>query len=202
MNKLGLLTMAARYAPRILQLQRRTWIMLGVGLLVMVILFIWAAIALIGWLLSVVLGLGATAPEAARGAIASVEQQIGQVLPSAREQIAAVIPGLQVMPQTQRDVSGTDPAPVARFPGFARTTWFREGRRITVQYDGRADYAAVLSHYVQGFAALGYTQAVQSATRDSETHVWTKGAEHFLVNITSKPKGVVSVRIETHVKPN
>ena len=201
MNKLGLFALAAQTAPKVFQVRRRTWILLGVGLLILLGLSISAALALIGWFFGQVQGWSAAAPEAARGALATAERQVEQVVPGAREKVAAglseLVPALKSEGRPQREVSGTDIAPVARYPGLARTYWHREGRQVTVQYEGRADYAAVLGHYIQGFTSLGYTQDLQSATPEAETHAWTKGKQHYLAKVVGKPKGVVFVQIET-----
>lgn len=197
MNKLGLFALAAQAAPKVFQVRRRTWIMLGIGLLILLGLAIWAVIALTGWFFGQVQGWGAVAPEAARGALENVERQVEQVVPGAREKLGEFVPALKPEDRPQRDVSGTDVAPVARYPGFLRTAWHREGRQVTARYEGQADYAAVLSHYIQGFTTLGYAQEVQSATPEAEAHAWVKGKQRYLVKVTAKPKGTVSVQIET-----
>ncbi|MCU0933478.1 MAG: hypothetical protein MUE86_03335 [Thiobacillaceae bacterium] len=197
MNKLGFFAVAAQAANRVLQVRRRTWVLLGVAMLTLFGLLIWAAVALIGWFFGQAQGLSAAAPEAARDAIATVERQVEQVIPGAREKVAEYVPILKSEDRPQRDVSGTDFAPVARYPGLTRTFWHREGRQVNVHYEGRADYAAVLGHYVQGFAKLGYTQELQSATPEAETHAWVKGKQRYLAKIVSEPRGMVSVDIET-----
>jgi hypothetical protein len=197
MNKLGLIGLAAQAAPRVFQIRRRTWIMLGAGLLILFGLMIWAAFALIGWFFAQLQGWSDAAPEAARGALATVERQVEQVAPGAREKMSEIVPILKAGDWPQRDVSGTDIAPVERYPGLKRTHWQREGRQINVHYEGRADYVTVLGHYVQGFTSLGYTQELQSATPEAETHAWIKGKQRFLAKIVGKPKGVVFVQIET-----
>lgn len=197
MNKFSLFTLAARVAPKIFQVKRRTWILLGLALLILFALLIWAAIALIGWFFGLAQGWSAAAPQAARDALATVEQQVEQVVPGAREKVSEYVPILRSEDRPRRDVSGTDFAPVGRYPGLARTFWHREGRLLTVRYEGRADYATVLGHYVQGFAALGYTQELQSATPEAETHAWSKGNKRYLAKIASEAKGMVSVEIET-----
>lgn len=190
MNRLGVVALVA---SRVMQVRRRTWVLLGLGLLVLTGLLIWAAIALMGWFFGQVQGWSAKAPEAAQGALATVEQ----MAPGAREKVAEYVSILKPEERPQREVSGTDLAPVARYPGLVRTYWHREGRNVSAHYEGRADYAAVLAHYLQGFAALGYSQELQSATPEAETHVWTKGPQRFLAKIISTPKGGVSVQIET-----
>ena len=200
MNKPGLFAAAAQFAPRLFQVRRSTWIAAGVGLLVLFGLLIWAALALISWFFGQVQGWSAAAPEAARGVLETVEKQVEQVVPGAQEKLAEVVPILKSGDRPQRDVTGTDIAPVARYPGLTRTYWHREGRQINEHFEGRADYVAVLDHYVRGFTALGYTQELQSATPESETHAWIKGNQRYLAKIASEPKGMVSVDIETTLK--
>lgn len=197
MTKLGLFAQAA---PRLFQVRRRTWILLGMALLALFGVSIWAAIALMGWFFGQVQGWSSAAPEVVRGTLATVERQVEQAVPGAREKIFEVVPILKPEDRPRRDVSGTDFAPVVRYAGLVRTYWHREGRTVTVQYEGRADYAAVLGHYIQGFASQGYTQELQSAVREAETHAWVKGKQRFLAKIVGQPKGVVSVQIETTVE--
>ena len=49
-NKLEVIALAAQAAPKLFQVQRRTWIGIGVSVLVLLGLLLWAAVALIGWL--------------------------------------------------------------------------------------------------------------------------------------------------------
>ena len=202
MNTPGLFAAAAQFAPRFFQIRRRTWIAVGVGLLVLFGLLIWAAVALMGWFLGQAQGWMGTAPEAARGAM----EQVEQVVPGMREKLGELMPALipgghkSAVTQPQRDVSGTDLGPVARYPGLARTYWHREGKQVAIEYAGAADYAAVLDHYAKGFAAQGYAQTVQSAQADAETHEYAKGAERLLIKITQKSRDGVSVRVETNLQ--
>jgi hypothetical protein len=200
MSKLSFLALAAQAAqaaPKIFPVRRRTWVLLSLSVLFLLGLLMWAMIALSGWFFSQVQIWNAAAPEAARGALATVERQVEQVAPGAREKLAEIVPIINAGKRPQRDVTGTDIAPVARYPGLTRTFWHREGRLITVHFEGPADYLAVLDHYVRGFTALGYTQELQSATPEAETHAWIKGNQHYLAKIVSQPKGMVSVDIET-----
>ncbi|MCP5279166.1 MAG: hypothetical protein H6935_12500 [Thiobacillus sp.] len=195
--KTPILLAAAQFAPRLFQGHRRTWIAAGVVMLMMFGLLIWAAISLMGWFFGQVQGWSATAPETARDALETVERQVEQAVPGAREKISEYVPLFKPEGRLQRDVSGTDFVPVARYPGLVRTYWHREGRQITVHYEGRADFAVVLDHYIQGFASLGYTQDLRSASPESETHAWMKGKQRYLAKIIAEPKGMVSVHIET-----
>jgi hypothetical protein len=97
-----------------------------------------------------------------------------------------------------RDVSGTDVGPVARYPGLARSHWHRDGREITVRYEGRADYAAVLDHYVRGFAAQGYTPEPAIRAPEGERHEYLKDADRVgFVLAQGCPKGKVKATIVT-----
>ncbi|MHB8915768.1 MAG: hypothetical protein ACYC4K_08150 [Thiobacillus sp.] len=203
MIKSGLFAFAAQFAPRLFQVRRRTWIAVGVGLLVLFILLIWAGLALMGWLFGQAQGWMGGAPEAARGAI----EQVERALPGAREKLGKFVPALKPMPTlnpgptpepgpTRRDVSGTDLGPVARYPGLPRTYWQRDGNRVTIEYQGEADYVAVLDHYTNGFAAQGYAQSVQSAAPTGETHEYTKGSQRIGLQVAQLPQGVVRARIE------
>jgi len=192
MNKLGLFAFATQFAPRLFQVRRRTWVAVGVGLLVLVGLLIWAAVASIGWFFGQAQGLMGAAPEAVRSAME-------QAVPGVREKLGEFVPAIKP-PQPRRDVSGTDLGPVARYPGLARTYWHREGRQVTIEYEGAADYAAVLDHYAKGFATQGFAQTVQSAQPDAETHEYIRGAERVVFKITRTARDSVSARIETSLQ--
>ena len=192
MNKPGLSAFAAQFAPRLFQVRRRTWVAIGGGLLVLFGLLIWAVLALLGWLFGQAQSWMGAAPEAARGAMERVEQAV----PGVREKLGEFVPGLKPS-SPPRDVSGTDVGPVARYPGLARTSWQREGKQVTIEYEGEADYTAVLGHYAKGFAAQGYAQTVLSAQLDAETHEYTKGGERVTLKVAQLHKGAVSARIET-----
>ncbi len=190
MSKLGLFSLAA---ARVMRVRGRTWLLLGLTLLVMFGLLIWAALALMGWFFGQVQGWSAAAPQATQDALAKVEA----VVPGARETVAEYVPLLKPEDRPRRDVSGTDFAPVERYPGLPRTYWNREGRQVTVQYEGQADYARVLEHYIQGFVAQGYTQDLQSASPDAERHAWSLDHKRYVTRISRTPQGAVSVHIET-----
>ena len=195
MNKLGLFAFATQFAPRLFQVRRRTWVAVGVGLLVLVGLLLWAAVASIGWFFGQAQGLMGAAPEAVRGTM----EQAKQAVPGAREKLGEFVPAIKPS-QPRRDVSGTDLGPVARYPGLARTYWHREGKQVTIEYEGEADYAAVLDHYAKGFAAQGFVQTVLSAQPDAETHEYIKGAERLVFKITQTSRNGVSARLETRLQ--
>ena len=197
MNKLGALGLAGRVAPGFLNIRRNTWIGIGVSLLVVLGLLIWAAFAMIAWGVGQAQNMAGSLPEAAKG----VMQQAEAMVPGVREKLGALVPEqlkseLSPAPSPQRDVSGTDFAPVARYPGLVRTHWQRDGVQVAVSYEGKADYVAVLDHYTKGFAVQGFAQAVQSAMPDAEVHEYTKGSDRMRLSIVQRTGSVVSVRIE------
>jgi len=178
------------FVGRVFAIGRRTWILIAVVLAALAALAIWAAIGVAGWLFGMAREGVAAAPEAARAVTAQVEQAV----PGARERLGELVPALKPEPPP-RDVSGTDVGPVARYPGLARSHWHREGREITVRYEGRADYAAVLDHYVQGFAAQSYAQSVMSAAPEGEEHDYRRGEDRVRFKIAQLPQGKVQAMI-------
>jgi hypothetical protein len=198
MNIPFLLT-ATQFASRLMQVRRSTWVALGVGVLVFIGLLIWAAIALLGWLWGQSQTWMEKTPAVAHEALAQIErvvpgagETLGQLAPS---HVPASEPVKKPPAQTQRDVSGTDLAPVARYPGLARTDWQRWGKQVIIEYEGKADYATVLDHYLKGFAERGFVQVVQSASATAETHEFTQGLERIGLAIMQKPNDNVSVKL-------
>jgi hypothetical protein len=196
MSKLGLLGYAAALFPAILQVRRSTWIAAGVGFLVLLGLTAWAAVALVGALWGQARNLSDAAPDVLREATRAAVGQVEVVVPGMREKLGEIVPALKAE-QPRRDVSGTDVGPVARYPGLARDYWHREGREITVRYEGVADYATVLDYYVKGFAAQGYRQNLLSAAPDAERHEYLKDADRVGFVLAKDPKGEVKVTIVT-----
>ena len=225
MHKPGLLTYVAQFAPGLFRVRRSTWITVGVGLLVFLGFLIWAAMVLIGWLWGQTQTLAGAAPDAVRGTARGVVSRVEEFVPGARavlDQVAASVPDARgalgrvteqlpgasellvgILPASkpeaplQRDVSGQDLGPVARFPGLARTQWQRTAEGAVVDYEGKADYVKVLDYYAKGFVSAGFEQTVQSSTLEAETHQYTKDRERLILKIAQKPKGLVGVRIET-----
>lgn len=190
MSKSGLFVLAAQIAPAIFRVRGGTWLALAVAMIAALALVVWGVIVLLGWLWGQGQALTEGAPEAARTVIAQVETAV----PGAREKLGEIVPALKPEPPP-RDVSGTDIGPVARYPGLARSHWHREGREITVRYEGPADYAAVLDHYARGFAARGYVQSVLSAAPEQEKHDYLKDGDRIAFTLAQQPKGKVKVTL-------
>lgn len=177
---------------RIFSISRRTWIFLSVTFLAVILLLIWAAISTAGWLFGMARDSVNAAPEAVRAATAQVEQ----VIPGVHEKLGVLVPGLK--PETPpREVSGTDPAPVARFPGLARVQWQRDDQQVQVRYQGKADFSSVLKHYTQEFAALGYQHTLLSATSTEERHEFIKDGELFTIVFSLLERDVVTIALSS-----
>ena len=134
-----------------------------------------------------------SAPELAR----SVTAQVEQISPRVAETLREVVPSAAATASPKQDVSGSDIGPVSRFPGLVRTEWHRDGSRITVRYQGSANYASVLDHYRTGFVANGFTQEVLSASTVTERHTFTKSDEQIEFAIERSEDGTVAVTLVT-----
>lgn len=204
LNKLGLLVKTASWLSNI---RARTWLILGAVALGLAGLLVWAAIALLSWLW----GQAPTAAEASKRIAGDAMTQVEQVAPGIREQAEQWLPA-GVKEQAQKwlpgfgttlptsDVSGSDVGPVPRFPGLVRTHFAREGKIEEARYAGPAAFATVLAHYVQGFAAAGYTQEVISATTEGEQHRFRRGGESIDFSLLRRPGGVMEVRLQTPLR--
>ena len=135
----------------------------------------------------------AIAPEATRGVIEQVEKN----LPGADQ----VLEKLRTIgaPAPVHEVSGTDPAPVSRYPGFVRTQWIRDAQHITVRYEGQAAFADVLGHYTAGFAKAGYRQNLLSAKSGEETYEYIKGDERVVLTFARESRDRVRLDILTRL---
>jgi hypothetical protein len=181
---------------RVFSISRRTWIFLSVTLVVFIAMAIWATISAAGWLFGMARDGVNAAPEAVRAATTQVEQ----VLPGVQEKLGVLVPALK--PESQpREVSGTDPAPVARFPGLARVQWQRDEQQVRVRYEGKADLPAVITHYSQTFAAQGFRQNLLSASPTEERHEYIKGSERFTLAFALRDRQIVSVDLSTWQQP-
>jgi len=87
MHRLGLLGFAVQYAPRIVQIRRRTWIGFGVGLLLLFGLAIGAVLALIVWFFSQAQGWTGSMQELLADPAGLLMQQVEHFLSAVREQL-------------------------------------------------------------------------------------------------------------------
>lgn len=173
---------------RLLSIRRRTWIILSLLFLTFVALLIWATISIAGWLFGIARDGAGAAPEALQAAAAQVEQ----VVPGVQEKLGALLPALR-SPPALREVSGSDPAPVPRYPGMLRVQWQDADGQVTVRYQGEAALPEVIRHYVEGFTAQGYRQQVLTATPEQERHAFVRDNSHFSLVFSATTGGQVTV---------
>jgi hypothetical protein len=190
MNMPAFAVLFKQLAPRLLQVRRSTWMAIGLALFTLIIVLIWLAISLSGWLWGQAKSLSEGVPETAR----LIASQAEQVVPGAREAIGSLVPTLKTE-APPRDVSGMDIGPVSRYPGLARSHWHRDGQEITMRYEGRADYHAVLDYYAKSFAAQGYVQRVISATPAEEAHEYLKDNDRVRFMIAQLPQGKIKATL-------
>lgn len=190
MSKSGFIVLAAQFVPAVFRIRSGTWLALAVGMLGVLMLLAWGLVSSLAWVWGKTQTLADGAPDAARSVIAQMETTI----PGAREKLGEIVPAIKPEP-LPRDVSGTDIGPVARYPGLARSYWHREGREISVRYEGPADYSRVLDHYVSGFAAQGYAQSVLSASPGLARHEYVRNADRIGFTLAQLPKGKVKASL-------
>ncbi len=189
-----LLHTLSRVIPqRFFSIRRSTWIAMSLFLTTLFALVVWGLFALGSWLWSMARDGVAIAPEATRGVIEQVEKN----LPGADQ----VLEKLRTIgaPAPVHEVSGTDPAPVSRYPGFVRTQWIRDAQYISVRYEGQAAFADVLGHYATGFAKAGYRQSLLSATSSEETYEYIKGDERIVLTFARESRDRVRLDILTRL---
>lgn len=178
-------------ASSLRNVRARTWLILGAGGLVFLGLLVWAAIAVLSW----VWGQAATVSDTGKRLASVAVTQVEQVVPGLKEQLGGWLPALGEEPLGS-DVSGTDIGPIPRYPGLVRTHFAREGQLVEAHYAGRMAFDAVLAHYVQGFAAAGYTQQVISATSEGEHHRYLRGQESIDFWLLRGTGGKLDVRLK------
>jgi hypothetical protein len=197
MDTRALMVYAADMAPRVLNIRRKTWYWIIGIVLVGFALIMWVLLASAQWLFQqgrdVANGMVDQAPTVTQ----TVLNQVNEIAPGAKETIDGVIGGLSVSlgssAPVQREVSGTDLAPVARYSGLTRVAWDQAG---VVEYEGKAQFQQVREHYSVGFLQRGFTESSLSGTQESEVHEYRSGDERFIVTTTQKSSDVVHLRIE------
>lgn len=192
----------AQAASSLRNIRVRTWPILGAVAIGLVGLLVWAVVAILSWLWAQAPAVTEAGKRFAGEAMTRAEQvapdlkdQAEQWVPGVKEQVDRWLPGLGEKPPVS-DVSGTDVGPVPRFPGLMRSHFVREGQAVEVRYAGHAAFDAVLTHYVQGFAAAGYAQQVMSATPEGEQHRFQRELESIDLSLTRRPGGLLEVRLK------
>ena len=191
MNQLSESRFTARAARSLGRIRPRTLLTVGAVALLMLALMTWAGIASFSWLWGQVpAGFGA-----GKRIAGEAVTQIDKVAPGLKEQVGQWLPGReQTAPLS--DVSGNDAGPVPRYPGLVRSHFSREGQTLEVRYTGHATFDAVLTHYVQGFAATNHAHEVLFATAEGEQHRFRRDQESIDLSLLRRPGGLLELRLK------
>jgi hypothetical protein len=193
MDARRLMMYATDLAPRVLNIPRKTWYWTIGILLLTFVLIVWALIASAQWLFTqgrdVANGVINNAPTVTQ----TVLGQVNEIAPGAKEAIDGVMGSLTLSAPAQREVSGTDFAPVDRYNGMKRVAWDQAG---IVEYEGKAQFNDVRGHYTAGFSQQGFSELSLSGTQEAEVHEYRSGDARFIVTTTQKSSDLIHVRIE------
>jgi hypothetical protein len=202
-------------------ISRKTVYWIVGSVLFVAVLLIWALIASAQWLLyqsrDAAVGMVNNAPKISEVVLGNVEQvmpgamkTLEGVVPGAKEAFEGVVPGatgaigalesvlggFDLKRSAQREVSGTDVAPIVRYSGLVRIAWDKAG---VAQYEGKADFKQVRDHYSNGFIEQGYIETNVSANQDTEVQEYLKDKDRYKLTTTQKSPSIVQLKIEKMV---
>jgi hypothetical protein len=203
------------------RISRKTVYWIIGGVLLALVLLVWAFIAAAQWLMyqgkDAAVGIVNNAPkisevvlgkvenvipgakETIEGVVPDAKKAIDDVVPGASGALGSVLEGLDMKRSAQREVSGTDVAPIARYTDLVRTAWDKAG---IVHYEGKADFKQVRNHYSNGFIAQGYVETIISSNQETEVHEYLKGQERYKLTTTQKSSSIVQLKIEKMLVQN
>lgn len=174
MKQVAILYTLKHFAPRLMAVRKRTWLLLALGAAVVTLLLAWAAIAVLSW----AWGQASSVADTGRQAAGSVYERVEQAVPGVAQVLEPWIGDLSKsvdggQPPGQ-DVSGVDPAGLVRFPGLVRTYYANDAGRVEVRYTGAVDMQAALRHYVGQLENAAYRHDILLATPASERHRFSR----------------------------
>ncbi len=162
------------FAPRLLAVRKRTWLLLALGAAAVTGLLAWVAIALLGW----AWGQATDVADTGRQAAGSVLERVEQAVPGVAEVLEPWIGGAgkpaDATQPSGQEVSGVDPAGLVRHAGLERTYYANDAGRVEVRYTGAGDMQAALRHYVGQLENAGYRHDIVLATPAAERHRFSK----------------------------
>lgn len=151
----------------------------GIGLLIVVILVIWAFIAGFGFVseklphwISGAEKVGGAAIEKAKEALPLIEEKAKEVSPEIAERIKGIIPGEEI---PEKDVGGEDMAGIPRVPNMVRVSFNISNEKRAIGYKGKVEFGAVINFYDKEMSALGFKKKVLSASAHEEVLEYKKG---------------------------
>ena len=185
----------------------KQWLLLGLGALrhsrklkialiasalltlLFLVLAIWAAISLFGWIGGQVPG----AWEKVKEQAPAVQQRIEEVVPGAGQAAERLLPG---QAPALQDVAGEDIGGVPRFAGLVRTRYSVEGAARSVTYEGEASFRAVADHYAARFLEKGWTPRLLYADAREERREYLAPTSRFELHIKEGERVSVTLREE------
>lgn len=198
MKQAAILYALSGIGSRLARVRARTWMFLGLGVAAVLALLAWAAVAVLSWAWGQVPALAESGRQAAGAAMAQAEQ----VAPGLKTRLEPLLgeAGLGKAEAPAADVSGSDLAGVARYPGSVRTYYAREAGRTELRYLGKGEIRAVLDHYAAQLAAAGYAHEVLAAAPEAERHRFAKTGDALDFEIRKgKAAGTVEVILVNNV---
>ncbi len=150
----------------------------GMGLLIVVILIVWALIAGLGlvsdklphWMSSAEKVAGVVIGKA-KEALPGIQEKAKEVSPEITERIKGVIPGEEI---PEKDVGGEDIAGIPRAPNMVRVSFDMSNGKRTIGYKGKAELGTVIDFYNKEMSALSFKKKVLSASTQEEVHEYKK----------------------------
>lgn len=150
----------------------------GIGIVIVVILVVWALIAGLGlvseklphWM-SAAEKFAGVAIEKAKETFPWIQEKAKEVSPEIAERIKGIIPGEET---PQKDVGGEDIAGIPRLPNMVRVSFDMSNEKRTIGYKGKAEIGTVTDFYNKEMSALGFKKKVLSASTYQEVHEYKK----------------------------
>ncbi len=185
----------------------KQWLLLGLGALrhsrklkialiasalltlLFLVLAIWAAISLFGWIGGQVPG----AWEKVKEQAPAVQQRIEEVVPGAGQAAQRLRPG---QAPALQDVAGEDVGGVPRFAGLVRTRYSVEGAVRSVTYEGEVPFRAVADHYAARLLEKGWTHRLLYADAREERREYLAPTARFELHVKEGDRVSVTLREE------
>jgi hypothetical protein len=194
MKQAAILFALAHLAPRLKSVRKRSWVLAALAIVAILAIMILLAIMLFSW------GWGQLPmlADSARQTANATMDKVGQAVPEMKTRIEPLLDasGLPLAKTagnwTSRDVSGIELPGVERYPGFLRTHYARDRRRVDLRYAGQGDFHEVLGHYITQFRQAGYAHEIVSATPAAERHRFIKTTDvvEFEIRRTDKDEKI------------
>jgi hypothetical protein len=151
----------------------------GIGLVIVVILAVWALIAGVGlvseklphWISATEKVAGVAIDKAKETLPPGIQEKVKEVSPEITERIKDIIPGEKI---PEKDVGGEDITGIPRVPNMVRVSFNISNEKRTIGYKGKVELGTVIDFYNKEMSAIGFKKKVLSASTDEEVHEYKK----------------------------